>query len=353
MIDSRLGVLGLVLAAIPFILLLALAVRRILDRPPELTIAPRVNRVNPTNLASTPDVTGVAMVSARKLQRDIDERKARLEARRMIVERKLKELAAKAYETMAPEQVLELSKTEERANIAAILGLSSDARCIELVAGLKRAGSRDSYESVVRDVSEKLGAPPLAEGLSLAEMERIAIGKALEKTLAEASPEKRRALLAEIGKGQGQGAAAIVTTTGALVLANLSGFGLYVAASTAVGALTSALGIVLPFAVYTGMSSVLATLIGPVGWAAVGLWALVKFLNPNYKKTIPSVLAIAAVRARLIAEREQRIAKIRHESEGILRTEAQELARLQEFMRSIEHLGPEASIPKNIIPPSR
>ena len=205
----------------------------------------------------------------------------------------------------------------------------------------------------MRDVSEKLGAPPLAEGLSLAEMERIAIGKALEKTLAEASPEKRRALLAEIGKGQGQGAAAIVTTTGALVLANLSGFGLYVAASTAVGALTSALGIVLPFAVYTGMSSVLATLIGPVGWAAVGLWALVKFLNPNYKKTIPSVLAIAAVRARLIAEREQRIAKIRHESEGILRTEAQELARLQEFMRSIEHLGPEASIPKNIIPPSR
>ncbi|WP_300435919.1 hypothetical protein [Christiangramia sp.] len=61
-------------------------------------------------------------------------------------------------------------------------------------------------------------------------------------------------------------------TVGALALAELSGMGLYIMASTLVGGLTSLLGITLPFAFYTGMSSFLAFVTGPVGWA-IGIGA--------------------------------------------------------------------------------
>ena len=40
-------------------------------------------------------------------------------------------------------------------------------------------------------------------------------------------------------------------------------------ASTVLGGLTSALGITLPFAVYMGMSQMIALAIGPVGWLAL------------------------------------------------------------------------------------
>ena len=52
---------------------------------------------------------------------------------------------------------------------------------------------------------------------------------------------------------------------GTLLTANASGFGLYIMASTIVGSVSSILGITLPFAFYTGMSSVLSFITGPIG----------------------------------------------------------------------------------------
>lgn len=66
-----------------------------------------------------------------------------------------------------------------------------------------------------------------------------------------------------------------------LTVANLSGFGLYLMASTMVGGLTSILGITLPFVFYTSMSSVLSVITGPVGWT-LGLGYLAySFRNDN------------------------------------------------------------------------
>lgn len=59
-----------------------------------------------------------------------------------------------------------------------------------------------------------------------------------------------------------------LTALGTLAGANFAGFGLYIMASTVVGGITSAIGLTLPFAVYTGMSSVLSIVTGPVGWIA-------------------------------------------------------------------------------------
>lgn len=57
----------------------------------------------------------------------------------------------------------------------------------------------------------------------------------------------------------------------ALGAAQLSGFGIYVLASSTVGAISSFLGITLPFAVYTGMSSAISFVIGPLGFLVMGV----------------------------------------------------------------------------------
>jgi len=57
----------------------------------------------------------------------------------------------------------------------------------------------------------------------------------------------------------------------ALGAAQLSGFGIYVLASSTVGAISSVLGITLPFAVYTGMSSAISFVIGPLGFLVMGV----------------------------------------------------------------------------------
>ena len=97
---------------------------------------------------------------------------------------------------------------------------------------------------------------------------------------------------AEHGKSFGKEGGVLV----ALTAAKLSGFGLYLAASTAVGAVTGGLGIALPFAFYTGMSKTIAAVIGPAGWAALGIAAVYKLGSPNMKKLVPAVLFIAAER---------------------------------------------------------
>lgn len=63
-----------------------------------------------------------------------------------------------------------------------------------------------------------------------------------------------------------------MSTFALLGAAQLSGFGIYAASTTALGLVTHAVGITLPFAVYTGMTSTIAFVIGPAGWLTAGLW---------------------------------------------------------------------------------
>ena len=65
----------------------------------------------------------------------------------------------------------------------------------------------------------------------------------------------------------------------ALGAAQLSGFGVYLLASSTVGAITSVLGITLPFAFYTGMYSVISFVIGPVGFLVMGVMIYRSFKN--------------------------------------------------------------------------
>jgi hypothetical protein len=140
----------------------------------------------------------------------------------------------------------------------------------------------------------------------------------LGRMLKGATSEERDRYFATLSTSQGTSVALLTTAAGGVVVANLAGFGFYVAASSVLGALSSAAGIVLPFAVYTGMSSALALLIGPVGWGAIAVWTLFKVGAPNYRRTLPGVVAIAAARSRLIAERDAEIGLLREEFKALM-----------------------------------
>ncbi|MBU7587572.1 MAG: hypothetical protein KAF91_32910, partial [Nostoc sp. TH1S01] len=55
----------------------------------------------------------------------------------------------------------------------------------------------------------------------------------------------------------------------------------------------------LPFVAYTTMSSTIAVIIGPVGWIGAGLFTAWQLTSPNYKRLIPAIIYICALRAKL------------------------------------------------------
>ena len=94
-------------------------------------------------------------------------------------------------------------------------------------------------------------------------------------------------------------AAGPVTTLALLGAAQASGFGVYMAATTALGLVTHAVGVTLPFVAFTGLTSTIAFLIGPVGWLGAGAWGFWRMTGPRWRRIIPALLYIAATNKRL------------------------------------------------------
>lgn len=91
-----------------------------------------------------------------------------------------------------------------------------------------------------------------------------------------------------------------------LTLANASGFGLYLMSSTLVGGLTSILGITLPFTFYTGMSSALSFVTGPVGWAIGFGYLAYSFRNDSFQSASQKIMeAMKIAKNTLTGSREQ------------------------------------------------
>lgn len=89
-----------------------------------------------------------------------------------------------------------------------------------------------------------------------------------------------------------------ISTLAALAAAQASGFGVYVGATTALGLASHAVGVTLPFAVYTGMTSTIAFLIGPVGFLAATGWLAHVFTSPEWARIVRGLLHTIAMRAK-------------------------------------------------------
>ena len=89
-----------------------------------------------------------------------------------------------------------------------------------------------------------------------------------------------------------------MTTLAALSAAQASGFGVYAGATTALGLASHAVGVTLPFAVYTGMTSTIAFLIGPVGFLVTTGWLAQVLTSPEWARIIRGLLHVIAMRAK-------------------------------------------------------
>lgn len=72
-----------------------------------------------------------------------------------------------------------------------------------------------------------------------------------------------------------------------VVADELSGFGIYLATTTGLGAISSAIGVTFPWALYQGATSILGVMLGPIGWAFAGVGVIVggiTFMNQWFKR---------------------------------------------------------------------
>lgn len=246
----------------------------------------------------------------------------------------LLELESPRYEDMTPERVLDQADKAELQALCQITEENSSDPHV-LVERLRSIGSNAvaqfvrfftsspdkvsvPYETLLQDACKHLGCR-LAVGMSIHAMELALQRRAFETVVQQMPAEERSRFLTQLAaKTREPGLGREVAIGGGIVVANLSGFGLYLASSTALGAITSAIGIALPFAVYTGMSSTLAVLIGPVGWFALGTWVVHKLGKADPNKVIAGTLLIANVRQRLIAIRDEPVPYITHDLNSVL-----------------------------------
>ncbi len=176
--------------------------------------------------------------------------------------------------------LLRRTSHEDRANFAKILDSEgSDSpehladRFHEFRAGVigQFFVSRD-YKQIVTDVANhlKIDWPSLLrerrwDQVSTTEIEDAVVLKAFQRLYDDLSEQDRRKLAEELGKAANDPSlVGHIVAGGAMALSSLTGFQIYLVATTTVGALTSALGITLPFVLYTGLTRAIGLALGPI-----------------------------------------------------------------------------------------
>ena len=160
-------------------------------------------------------------------------------------------------------------------------------------------GSTKSYREIIVDFAFKISAEFQA-GDAVESVERAIVLKLWNDAVSKLTPdqvEELKSRAQEIATKYGKSFGSEITGFAALSAAQLSGFGVYVLGSTILGALNGALGLGLSFGAFTGLSSLISTVIGPVGWAALGVFTIVRLGSPNYKKLLPVIVLIASKRS--------------------------------------------------------
>ena len=143
----------------------------------------------------------------------------------------------------------------------------------------------------------------------------------------------------------GQSNLAITLSSSGLLVGKLAGFTTYTMASSLLAGLGSMTGVSLPFAAYTTLSSALSAVLGPIGFGALGVWGLHKIASPDLKVTIMVVLAVAAIRERLIFERSLKMGDVRNQLDSLV----QEKDILQDATQNNTNHTPQACVHKQLV----
>ena len=158
-----------------------------------------------------------------------------------------------------------------------------------------------AYQELVFGLADKLKVRE--EGATLEDCEEAISHEVIVQALKKMMPSQRRTFfnqpidlgeVLEAANARSGGLVGPKTTVVALQSTRPRGMSLYVASSTALGFMTHAMGMSLPFAAIKGLGTTVAFVIGPVGWLAAGGWAAWLATGPEWKKLLPVILYITA-----------------------------------------------------------
>lgn len=166
--------------------------------------------------------------------------------------------------------------------------------------------SRPSYSSEVCYYDE-IGSLKFSKkkakkkGVKYAEKyEEKIILKLLEIVYEDLSAEDKKSFDDQINKVvrkfESNNTTKLVGAAGLMTLGNLGGFATYTFLTSAMSTLSFG---TLGFGAYTAATSLLSLAIGPVGWAALGGYALYSLGSPNTQKMVMLVATIGTIRQRL------------------------------------------------------
>lgn len=201
---------------------------------------------------------------------------------------------------------------EDRTNLQTVIGASfgNSPKClcdhfIYLRDGaIGQIFSPRSYKKLVTDVADRVGIDwnSLCQGrtwekLKSYEIENTIVVKVFSEIYEKLSDDKKIELRDELNRlAQDKDFGAEIITASGIILARLSGFQIYLLATTALGALSGALGITLPFVIYTTLTRSISIVIGPIGWVALGILTVFHLNQPNWSKLIPGIVYISYLR---------------------------------------------------------
>jgi len=136
-----------------------------------------------------------------------------------------------------------------------------------------------TYEETIEKIAEK-NEIDLPVAASIATKEGHLFINLFSKSFNNLNEVEKQEFLDSLSdKGLSKDQIASITALTGIGAAQLSGFGVYLLASSTVAAITSALGITLSFAFYTAMASIIKVAIGPVGFVLAAIPLFKTFKN--------------------------------------------------------------------------
>lgn len=209
-------------------------------------------------------------------------------------------------------KIISSATEEQRQNLAEVtnsgFGSSPEVLCNHI--RYLRGGSigqlfcAASWKQIVTDVADQIGInwseilnSRSWHDLSTQEIEDAVVVRQFQNMLEQLTPEQRQQVLMDLRReSDDPHFEGFLLGGGAMLAAKMSGFGVYLLASTVLGSLTGVLGITLPFTVYMGVSQSLAFILGSVGWLALAGGILFSLNQPNWNRLGLSVLYISTLR---------------------------------------------------------
>jgi len=159
-----------------------------------------------------------------------------------------------------------------------------------------------AYKALIRGLLEKMDVDYGDDGL--VEQEYFLCDAVIAEALLKMTPQQRRRAFTEkmeLDKLDENLASHENTITqaakglGGFSMLNAAGFSLYTSSTMALSFATGMAGITLPFTVYTGMTSFISVIIGPIGWAVFGSWIAWKGTSSEWDKLRAALLYIITV----------------------------------------------------------